>query len=160
MVKCGRSQNACSDGGAGVNIQRAAEASGLTASTIRFYEKRGVLPRPPRGVGGYREYTAEHVDILRLARGLRDLGLPLTEVGAILAVAHDGDCGDLRETLTRTLTVALVEVEGRIVELGHTRVELGSLLDGLGEMRADERRVPGMSPCGCVELVAGDGRQR
>ena len=47
-VKCGRSQNLCSDGGAGVNIQRAAEASGLTANAIRFYEKKGVLPAVPR----------------------------------------------------------------------------------------------------------------
>ena len=137
-----------------MNIQRAAEASGLSADTIRFYEKRGVLPRPPRLGNGYRAYTEDHVATLRLAKGLRDLELPLADIGAILVVAHDGDCGDLRETLTRTLTVALAEVGGRIVELGHTRAELGSLLDGLGEMRADERRVPGMSPCGCVELVS------
>ena len=72
-------------------------------------------------------------------------------------MAHDGNCGDLRETLTRTLSGALVEVRGRITELRHTRQELASLLDGLGKMRADERRVPGVAPCGCVDLVSGSG---
>lgn len=139
-----------------MNIREAARTSGLSADTIRFYERKGVLPRPPRRENGYRSYTAEHVRTLRLARGLRDFGLPLAEVGAILPVAHDGTCDDLRETLTRTLPDALTAIEGRIRELRRTSDHLTSILDGLREMQPRDSRVPGMEPCGCVELVSAD----
>jgi DNA-binding transcriptional MerR regulator len=137
-----------------MNIRQAASASGLSSDTIRFYEKKGVLPSPPRQENGYRTYTEEHVETLRLARGLRDLGLPLDDVADILPVAHDGTCGDLRETLVTTLEGACEEVERRIVDLTRTRGELGSILDGVRAMPADARDVPGMTACGCVQLVA------
>jgi DNA-binding transcriptional MerR regulator len=137
-----------------VNIQRAAEASGLTADTIRFYEKKGVLPAVARLPNGYRDYTDLHVATLRLAKGLRDLGTPLDEVAAILPVAHDGSCGDVRETLSETLSATLSEIESRIEELSRTRSQLGTILDGLREMRPEDSRVPGMTPCGCVRLVS------
>lgn len=137
-----------------MNIRQAASASGLSADTIRFYEKKGVLPRPPRRENGYRAYTDGHVETLRLARGLRDLGLPLSDVAEILPVAHDGTCGDLREALVTTLEGACEEVERRIEELTRTRGELGSILDGVRAMPDDGRDVPGMTACGCVQLVA------
>ena len=141
-----------------MNIRRAAEASGLTADTIRFYEKKGVLPAAPRLANGYREYTDLHVATLRLAKGLRDLGTPLDEVAVILPVAHDGSCGDVRETLSETLSATLSEIERRIEELSRTRSQLGAILHGLSEMRPEESRVPGMTPCGCVRLVSSGGR--
>ena len=137
-----------------MNIQQASRASGLTADTIRFYEKKGVLPAPPRRANGYREYTDEHIVTLRLAKGLRDLGLPLSDVGAILPVAHDGACGDLRGALTETLTEALAEFERRIGELVQTRDHVASILDGLRKMQPRDSRVPGMTPCRCVQLVS------
>ena len=139
-----------------MNIQQAAQASGLSADTIRFYEQKGVLPRPPRRDNGYRAYTDEHVATLRLARGLRDLALPLADVGAILPVAHDGTCGDLRDTLTETLTDALATIAGRIEELNRTSDQLTAILGGLREMQPPDSRVPGMDPCGCVQLVSAD----
>ncbi len=78
-------------------------------------------------------------------------------MGAILPVAHDGTCGDLRETLTRTLADALTAIGGRMQELRRTRDQLTSILEGLGEMLPRDSRVPGMQPCGCVDLVSADG---
>lgn len=138
-----------------MNIQQAAEASGLSPDTIRFYERREVIPRPPRRDNGYREYTDEHIATLRLAKGLRDLDVPLADVGSIVAVAHDGTCGALRGTLIDTLSGALSESEARIRALTHTRNELAALLTGLRNMSARQRRVPGMARCECVRLVAG-----
>ncbi len=145
-----------------MNIQKAAEASGLTADTIRFYEKEGVVPPAPRRENGYREYTDEHVAVLRLARGLRDLGAPLTDVATILPVAHDGTCGDLREALVGTLTGVLSGVTARIEDLRRTSREVTVILDGLREMKPADNRVPGLSGCRCVELTAltADGEAR
>lgn len=145
-----------------MNIQKAAEASGLTADTIRFYEREGVVPPAPRRENGYREYTSEHVAVLRLARGLRDLGAPLTDVATILPVAHDGTCGDLREALIGTLAEVLSGITTRIEDLGRTRGELTAILDGLREMEPTDIRVPGLDGCRCVELTAlkTDGQAR
>ena len=138
-----------------MNIRLAAEESGLTADTIRFYERTGVLPRPPRLENGYRSYTPDHVATLRLARGLRDLSLPLAAVGAILGVAHDGTCGDLRHVLVETLSSALGDVGRRIAELTETRDQLAWMRQCMSEMEPTDERVPGLASCCCVELVAG-----
>lgn len=136
-----------------MEIHEAAALSGLSADTIRFYERKRVLPRPPRRENGYREYTAEHVATLRLAKGLRELEMPLDEVKAILALAHDGTCKDLREALRRTVADALDQIDAHLRELQHTRHQLAAIAAGLRSMRPTATRVPGMTSCACVRLV-------
>ncbi|MDA1061660.1 MAG: MerR family transcriptional regulator [Chloroflexi bacterium] len=136
-----------------VNIRRAAESCGLSADTIRFYERRAVLPQPPRRPNGYREYSERHVETLRLAFGLRALGLSLEEMGAVLGLAHDGTCGDIRSALGETLAGALAQLDARIVELVLARRHVAGILDGLQQMRPGDEAVPGMTPCACVRLV-------
>ena len=137
-----------------MKIRDAAAASSLTPDTIRFYEKKGILPRPPRQANGYRHYTNEHVATLRLAKGLRELELPLAEVAPILLVAHDGTCGEVRDSMTRTFTRAISGLSARIEELEEARDHLSGLLGGLREMRPNEIAVPGVEACECVRLVA------
>ena len=67
-----------------LTIRDAATVSGLSAETIRYYERVGVLPTVPRAVNGYRLYTAAYVETLRFARGLRELGIPLTSVASLV----------------------------------------------------------------------------
>ena len=136
-----------------MNIQRAAAASGLSADTIRFYERRGVLPPPPRRANGYRDYSEQHVETLRLAVGLRGLGLSLNEMGAVLGLAHDGTCGDIRTVLSRTLAEAVGQLDDRIGELERSREQITSIADSLERMQPGEESLPGMTPCECVQLV-------
>ncbi len=137
-----------------MNIGEAAEASRLTPDTIRFYEKKGILPHPPRLASGYRHYTDEHVATLRLAKGLRELELPLAEVAPILLVAHDGTCGEIRESMTNTFTKTLADLDTRIQELEQVRAHLSGLLQGLRKMRRKDVAVPGVDACECVRMVA------
>lgn len=137
-----------------MNIREAAKASSLTSDTIRFYEKKGILPRPPRLANGYRHYTVEHVSTLRLAKGLRELELPLSEVGPILTVAHDGTCRELRESMMGTFAQTLSALSSRIEELDAARRHLSGLLIGLREMRPRDVAVPGVEACECVRMVA------
>ena len=58
---------------------------------------------------------------LRLARSLRDLGLALDEVGEIVAVAHDGTCGELRGALAGTLGETIAGI-GRLFGVSRQRV--------------------------------------
>lgn len=136
-----------------MNIREAAAASGLTAHTIRFYERKGVLPRPPRGANGYRHYTEEHVTTLRLAKGLRELELPLSDVAPILLVAHDGTCGEIRENMTNTFSKAFDDLNARINELQLARDQLAQLVRGLRRMKPEEDALPGVEACECVRMV-------
>ena len=142
-----------------MNIREAAMASRLTPDTIRFYEKKRVLPRPPRLPNGYRHYTTEHVATLRLAKGLRELELSLAEVAPILTVAHDGTCGEIRESMTKTFARTLGALSERIEELQKTRDHLTSLLRGLEKMRPKDLAVPGVDSCECVVMVAGQDEE-
>lgn len=137
-----------------MNIRQAANASSLTPDTIRFYEKKGILPLPPRLANGYRHYTDEHVATLRLAKGLRELELPLSDMAPILAVAHDGTCGEIRESMIATFAQAFGALNDRIRELQEARNHLSGLLVGLREMRPKDVAVPGVEACECVRLVA------
>ena len=58
----------------------AAEAAEVNIDTVRFYERRGVLPRPDRRPSGYRVYSNATVERLRLARALQSLGFTLNEI--------------------------------------------------------------------------------
>ncbi len=136
-----------------MNIQQAAETSGLTADTIRFYERKGVVPAPPRRANGYRHYTEEHVATLRLARGLRQLRVPLETIVPILRVAHDGTCRQVRETMVDSFSQVVGELDHQIDELSRVRAQLAGILGGLGRMRPSDGRVPGVRACACIRMV-------
>jgi len=67
--------------------QVAAEAE-VTVDTVRFYERRAVLPPSQRRPSGYREYTSAAVEHIRLTRGLQQPGFTLDEIIDALR-AHD-----------------------------------------------------------------------
>ncbi len=137
-----------------MNIQEAAAESGLSPDTIRFYERKGVLPRPPRQTNRYRNYTPDHVRTLRLAKGLRHLAVPLESVAPMIAVAHSGTCGEVRGDLTDALSEALAETDRRLNDLVHVRDHLELILAGLTAMHLADTTVPGMAPCECIRLVS------
>src|SRR4030095_1425324 len=56
-----------------------AEAAGVSVQTIRFYERRGLLPAPPRLSSGYRDYPAEMLSRVLLIKQMQGLGLTLRE---------------------------------------------------------------------------------
>lgn len=137
-----------------MNIHEAAAESGLRPDTIRFYERKGVLPQPPRQQNGYRNYTADHVRTLRLAKGLRHLGVSLSAVRPMIADAHSGTCAEVRGDLIARLEDALAETEGRLSDLVHMREHVRLILVGLTSMQPADIAIPGMAPCECIQLVS------
>ena len=66
-----------------------AEIAKLTScnlETVRYYEKTGVIPAPPRSEAGYRQYSEEHVRRLRFVIRGRELGFSLNELKALLSL--------------------------------------------------------------------------
>ncbi|HEX2894433.1 MAG TPA: MerR family DNA-binding transcriptional regulator [Marmoricola sp.] len=84
-----------------MRIGEAAEAAGIATQTIRFYERRGVLPQPPRGPNGYRDYDASVLAQLAFIRSGQSAGLTLVELASILGQRREGavPCAHVRSLL-------------------------------------------------------------
>ena len=102
-----------------MKIGQVADLAEVSIDTVRFYERRGVLPVPERTPSGYRTYTAATVERIRLARRLQRLGLTLDEViDALHATDHDAiTCTSERWRLEAVLD----RIDNKIAELQATR---------------------------------------
>jgi len=85
-----------------------AKASGVNLETIRFYEKIGLMPDPPRTGSGYRCYSTDHLKRLKFIRRSRELGFTNHEVAELLEMV-DGTfaCDDVK--VMALMNVALIK---------------------------------------------------
>lgn len=82
-----------------MTIGQVARAADMGIETVRFYERKGLIPEPPRRASGYRQYPPDTVQRLRLIRRAKALGFALKEIGELLELRLDrqATCGDVRE---------------------------------------------------------------
>jgi len=114
--------------------QVAADAE-VTVDTVRFYERRGVLPPPRRRPSGYREYTPAAVERIRMARSLQQLGFTLDE---IIDGLHAHDAGETSEADQLWRLEAVIDrIDTKIADLQRTRL---AIADTLAECRAGRCR--------------------
>jgi len=92
-----------------------AQQSGCNIETVRFYEKQGLLPAPPRSAGGHRDYALEHLKRLTFIRRSRELGFTLEEVRRLLTLV-DGSDSTCAEVRAMTLE-HLADVRRKIADL-------------------------------------------
>ena len=76
-----------------MRISEAAAACGLSADTIRYYEKSGMLPDIGRGADGNRDFSRRDVEWLTLLYWLRETGMPLKQMKRFTALAKAGEAG-------------------------------------------------------------------
>lgn len=69
-----------------LTIGRLAKQAGVNLETVRFYERRGLLPRPPRSASGYRLFPAETARRLKFIRRAQELGFSLAEIAELLSL--------------------------------------------------------------------------
>jgi DNA-binding transcriptional MerR regulator len=65
---------------------------GLSAATVRHYERLGLLPAPERTAAGYRQYQQDAVERLRFIKSAQRVGLRLREIEELLAICDQGLC--------------------------------------------------------------------
>ncbi|RSM70799.1 MerR family DNA-binding transcriptional regulator [Kibdelosporangium aridum] len=98
-----------------MKIGQVAEQAGVSVDTVRFYERRGVLPAAQRRPSGYRVFTPAAVDRIRSAKALQDLGFTLDEI--VGALQSHGTC----ETERWRLEAVVDRLEAKIAELERAR---------------------------------------
>jgi len=88
--------------------------TGCNIETIRYYEKIGLLPDPPRSIGGHRSFSAESVKRLSFIVRSRELGFSIPEIRQLLALVDRGvSCEEVR-----SVTLAHIEgIRARILDL-------------------------------------------
>jgi DNA-binding transcriptional MerR regulator len=67
-----------------MRIGEIAKQAGLNIQSVRFYERKGLLPMPPRSASGYRCYSERHLETLRFIKRGQSLGFTLFEIGQLL----------------------------------------------------------------------------
>ncbi|KGM50702.1 MerR family transcriptional regulator [Lysobacter concretionis Ko07 = DSM 16239] len=105
-----------------MKIGEVATRSGCHPETVRYYERIGLLPAPPRTSSGYREYQPTDVDRLRFISRGRDLGFSLAEIRSLLGLAEDD--GLSCEDVDRLARVHLVDIQARLGDLQRMAAEL------------------------------------
>ncbi len=107
-----------------MTIGNAAREAGVNIETVRFYERRSLIERPPKGKG-YRVYSPEQVARIRFIKEAQQIGFSLSEIGDLLALRADptADCSEVR----RQAVAKLEEVRRKIEQLQ----EMGAALETL-----------------------------
>ncbi len=128
-------------------VGKLAQASDTKAVTIRYYEREGLMPSPPRTRGGYRLYSDVHLERLLFIRRSRRLGFSLGSVKKLLEIADrkDAPCVNVDMQVSQHLS----EVRERLAQLSALEAELQRLsacCEGEGVI----------SNCRIIEALSGD----
>jgi len=106
-----------------MTIGKFAKAGDVGVETVRFYQRRGLLPTPP-GRDGARRYGPEELRRLKFIRQAQTAGFTLEEIRELLEL----DAGDDRESARKLARVRLEALDARLAELEQARSSLRRLL--------------------------------
>lgn len=129
-----------------LTIGRLARLADVGIDTVRFYERRELLPRPARTAAGYRLYGGDSVDRIRFIRRAKTLGFSLDEIKTLLTLQDSGGKKSSVRELTRQ---KLDEVDTRITDLKRIR----DVLESLAKRCSGHGNVDG---CPIIEALSSD----
>ena len=123
-----------------------ARQAGVNVETLRFYERQGILPEPPRRQSGYREYPPGTVGLIRFIKRAQELGFSLREVQELL---------DLRSAPRRASGQAPRLVQAKIEEVDHKIRDLEAMREALQGLLCACRGKSSRSVCPIIESLSG-----
>ncbi len=130
--------------GAGFTVGRLAKAAGVPASTVRYYERTGLLRRPPRSPSNYRVYGEDDVYRVRFIRAAQATGFTLDDVAGLL---RPSACRKVQGRIAKRLE----EVSVRMRELRHVQRVLKAALATCQEHEPTGR-------CGVIDTLSASAR--
>jgi Hg(II)-responsive transcriptional regulator len=129
---------------ADMRSSQVADQAGVNIQTLRYYERRGLLPEPERSSSGYRFYSTQAVRTVRFVKRAQQLGFSLEEIETLLDLAAGGpqSC----DAATALATEKIAQLEQKIADLTAMR-------DSLGQLIATCRRSPSRRICPLLEAI-------
>jgi Cu(I)-responsive transcriptional regulator len=117
-----------------MTIGEAADASGITAKMIRYYERVELLPEPVRTPSNYRLYSEQDVHTLKFVRRARDLGFSVRQISELLSLWQDRDraSAEVRQVASSHLGI----LQDKIVAMQQMAHTLEALIE---QCHGDER---------------------
>lgn len=117
-----------------LTIGQLAKHAGVGVETVRFYEREGLIPEPPRRRSGYRDYPQGTVDRILFIRRAKELGFTLKEISELLElrVRPRRSCAQVKQSAD----AKIAGIDGKIAALRRIRRALKDLT------KACEERAP------------------
>jgi DNA-binding transcriptional MerR regulator len=135
-----------------MRIGEMARELGVSADTLRFYERSGLIPVPPRAENGYRDYGPVQVERIRLLLDLRRLDLPLNDAAKLAGWCQTGHCDETTADLTAAIASKRRDLRERMVGLSQLDDRLAGLERHLGLAQLQMAPSPGAC-CAAAEVV-------
>jgi Cu(I)-responsive transcriptional regulator len=112
-------------------ITQTARQAGVNVQTLRYYERRGLLPKPARRESGYREYAPDTVNIVRFIKRAQELGFSLDEVEQLVKLrgVRRGERHRVRAIAERKIE----DIDQKIAQLRAMRAALSGLVHACHE---------------------------
>ncbi|HIQ22894.1 MAG TPA: MerR family transcriptional regulator [Planctomycetes bacterium] len=123
-----------------------ARRAGVNVETLRFYERRGILPEPPRGTSGYRQYPPETVDVVRFVKRAQQLGFSLRQARELL---------DLRQVSRQASRQVRTMVQKKLSEIEHKIRDLQAMRQALSELLCACEKSGSAAACPIIESLNG-----
>lgn len=129
-----------------LTIGAVAKCAGVNVETIRFYQLRGLLPKPDRPYGRIRRYSDVDVARVRFVKAAQRLGFSLDEIGELLKLDDGAHCNEAADLARQRLA----DVRARLADLLRMEAALAKLV---GKCKAQS----GTISCPLIAALHGDG---
>lgn len=115
-------------------VGKLAAAANVGVETVRFYERRGLMPEPRRSPAGYRQYGPEALERLGFIGRAKTLGFTLAEIGELLALRDsERPCAEVRARAQQRID----DIDRRVAGLLAMQQALGSLIERCDDAMSD-----------------------
>jgi MerR family transcriptional regulator, copper efflux regulator len=134
----------------GMTIGQVARRSRVNIETLRYYERRGLMPDPPRRNSGYRDYPPQAVARIRFIKHAQEVGFTLAEIKELLSLRVDPHttCGDIRR-----------KAENKIMEVEQKIGGLQAMKEALVRLKSSCKGRGPSSECPILDALDSDGGQ-
>ncbi|HYW75846.1 MAG TPA: MerR family transcriptional regulator [Gammaproteobacteria bacterium] len=117
-----------------LTIGQVAQAAGVNLQTVRYYQRRRLVPQPPKPASGYRRYGVDTIERIRFIKRVQGLGFRLDEIRELLALGG-GRCDDVRRVAERQRAL----IATRITDLETMQQTLDALIDDCRQFHPPDR---------------------
>jgi DNA-binding transcriptional MerR regulator len=137
----------CKVYGGAVRISELAESAGVPASTVRYYERVGLMALPARTASGYRDYGEDEAGRLLFIARARRMGLSCEQITGLLPVWAGTNCGAAHDRVIGLVREKQAEIAERVAELEQFSAQLDAVRAHLEEESPPRACRPDLTCC-------------